>query len=279
MTIGIVALDSVAQPEDFLHAEKIAQSRFDFVRASDWDCDSCSAGTIRMSAARRRRSHQSSRPPKSCADKKPASRISRDARRHDFIEIARRIFAAPRVVIPIDDRNARLFLARDENRTVIAAPWFVCRNQMKGEPTCVKPIENCARFCFMRAVANVDIDRFRFQQRFHHCAQRRQNAIEAIRETDSLAARPRKPCRRVRFPFRRHPIAAVVLAFASASSILVRPRSSSRRCCEASSGGNSRRRRFRVLDKMRRRRFQFPPAIPFEIGRSRRYAAAGCAIP
>ena len=72
-------------------------------------------------------------------DRQP--RFLSDARRDHFIEIARRILAAPGVVIPIDDRQPRLLLARQENRAVIAAPRFVCRNAMKGEPARMQALQ------------------------------------------------------------------------------------------------------------------------------------------
>ena len=45
-----------------------------------------------------------------------------------------------------------------------------------------KPFKNCARFRFVRAIADIDVDRLRLEQRLHHRAQRRQDAIEGIRE-------------------------------------------------------------------------------------------------
>src|SRR5437763_756366 len=40
------------------------------------------------------------------------------ARRHDFIEIERRIFISPCIVIPIDDREFWIDIARQKNRAV-----------------------------------------------------------------------------------------------------------------------------------------------------------------
>ena len=73
--------------------------------------------------------------------------------------------------------------------------------------SCGNSIEHRARFRFMRAVADVDADRLRLDQRRDHLAERRHHAIVRIRETDPFAARPRKPGSGVRFPFRRHAVA------------------------------------------------------------------------
>src|SRR5205807_50435 len=55
------------------------------------------------------------------------------ARRHDFIEIERRIFISPCVVIPIDDREFWIDIARQKNRAVIAAPGLVRRDFVIGD--------------------------------------------------------------------------------------------------------------------------------------------------
>src|ERR1700737_2002592 len=65
----------------------------------------------------------------------------------------------------------------------------------------------------MRAVANVDADSLRLDERSNQDAQRGQNAIEGAGKTDSLASRPRKPGRGVRFPFRRHAEAQLCWSF------------------------------------------------------------------
>jgi hypothetical protein len=119
-----------------------------------------------------------------------------DTRWNDFIEIEWRIFVSPRIVIPVnDDEWSRRALAPDsvprlgdepdptliaceKNRSVIATPWFIRWNAMKGDPFHRQPTQNRPRFCFMRAVANIDADLLRFDERLDHCAQCGQNAIE-----------------------------------------------------------------------------------------------------
>ena len=98
--------------------------------------------------------------------------------RHDFIEIARRILAAPGIVIPVDNRDARIGIAREKNRTVIATPWLVCRNLIKRDAFHRQPTQNCARLCFMRVVADVDANLLGFDESLCHRAQSGQNAIE-----------------------------------------------------------------------------------------------------
>src|SRR5881392_2701719 len=58
----------------------------------------------------------------------------------------------------------------------------------------------------MRAVADVDTDLLGFDERFDHCAQSRQNAIERIREANSFPPGPGEPGSSVRFPFRWHAV-------------------------------------------------------------------------
>ena len=90
---------------------------------------------------------------------------------------------------------------------MVAAPWLVGGDVIKDDPFHGQSAQNQPRFCFMRAVANVDADLLGIDQCFDHCAQRRQNVIERLRKTNPVASRPREPCSRVRFPFRRHAIA------------------------------------------------------------------------
>ena len=53
---------------------------------------------------------------------------------------------------------------------------------MKGEPVERQAFQHLARFRFVRAVADIDADRLGRQKRFHHSPERRQHAIERIRE-------------------------------------------------------------------------------------------------
>ena len=87
---------------------------------------------------------------------------------------------------------------------MIAAPRFVGRDAVKGEALAGQSIENLARLRFMRAVADVDANRLGAEERFHHAAKGGHHAIECAGKTDPFAARPRKPGRGVRFPFRGH---------------------------------------------------------------------------
>src|SRR2546423_4616566 len=161
-----------------------------------------------------------------------------DPRRHDLVEIARRIFATPGIVIPIDNRQPsrrRGIVARQKDRAVIAAPRFVRRNPIKRKALLRQSFQNLARFGFVSAIADVDADWLGIQQRFDHSPQRRQNAIECARKTDPFPARPGKPGGRVRLPFRRHAVAERRRFFFGLSH--TRPIRATR--CVASSGGNS----------------------------------------
>ena len=51
-----------------------------------------------------------------------------DPGRNDLIEVKGRVFAAPGIVIPIDNGQLRITIAFDKDRAVIAAPRFVGRD-------------------------------------------------------------------------------------------------------------------------------------------------------
>src|SRR4030095_13762006 len=102
---------------------------------------------------------------------------------------------------------------------MIAAPRFVRRNAVKGDPRVIKVTQHFHRLCFVRAVANIDADSFRFRtlhgesstglaidQRRDQRTQRRHHPVERSRETDPLPPRPRQPCRFIPLPFSWHPV-------------------------------------------------------------------------
>ena len=102
---------------------------------------------------------------------------------------------------------------------MIAAPRFVRRNPVKCDPRVIKVTQHFHRLCFVRAVANIDADSFRFRilhgesstglaidQRRDQRTQRRHHPVERSRETDPLPPRPRQPCRFMPLPFSRHPV-------------------------------------------------------------------------
>src|SRR5438477_10295640 len=90
------------------------------------------------------------------------------AGRHDFIEITRRILAAPGVVIPIDNRETRIGIAREKNRPVIAAPRLICWNPIKRDAVHRESAQRCAPFGFMCAVANIYANPLRLDEGYHH---------------------------------------------------------------------------------------------------------------
>ena len=103
--------------------------------------------------------------------------------------------------------NARLFLARHENRSVITAPWLVRRNEMKGEPIRIEAIESGARLCFVRTVATLMLTCSDSSSASTIARSAGTTRSKESGKADSLASRPGKPGRGVRFPFRRHAIA------------------------------------------------------------------------
>src|ERR1700724_1425276 len=102
-----------------------------------------------------------------------------DAGRHNFVEIKRRIFVSPGVVIPVDDRQLWIDIAGQKNWAVIAAPRLVGRDLIISDAFLMRQrVEYRARFRFVRTVNNVNPDWFRFSQSTDHFEQSRQHAIE-----------------------------------------------------------------------------------------------------
>jgi len=80
---------------------------------------------------------------------------------------------------------------------MIATPRLVRRDFVIGDELLWQRIENCARFSFVRAVANIDTNVFRVRaglallgEGLDHCSQRRQDAIERFWKTNSFPPRP-----------------------------------------------------------------------------------------
>ena len=207
MPVGVVALDAVAQPENFAHAKIIAQPLLNLLprklRIAIWIEQTSFGGEQRACAVHLDRA----------AFQYHVRIINRQtqrlchARRDDLIEIARRILAAPGIVIPIDHRQSRILGAGQKNRPVITAPRLVGRDHVKGQSCSPGRSSSAARASASCApLQTLMIDRLRLEQRCHHRAESRHHAIVGIGKTDSLPARPGKPGGGVRFPFRRHAV-------------------------------------------------------------------------
>ena len=206
VTVCIIALDPVAEPKDFRDAKIIAQPLLD-LRAPE------SGVSIRIQKAGFGSEQRARAIDVYGTPFQDHARIKHwhvenlaNPSGNDLVEITGRVFAAPRVVIPIDDCQARVFGARQKNRTVIPAPRFVCRNVMKGEPVEPQTGQHVERFGFVGTIADIDANRLGEQQRRDHSPQCRQHPIKSVRKTDSLAPGPRKPGRGMRLPFRGHPV-------------------------------------------------------------------------
>ena len=179
MAVGVVALNAIAEPENLAHPEKVAQPLFNFGARAVWIAvlikKARFAGEERACAVHFDRAAFQNHP----RIKNRGFQDLGHARRHDFIEIERRIFISPCVVIPIDDREFWIDIARQKSRAVIAAPGLVRRDFVIGDALLMRElIEDRARFSFMRAVANINANGFRVDKGPDHFAQCRQHAIE-----------------------------------------------------------------------------------------------------
>ena len=84
----------------------------------------------------------------------------------------------PLAALRLGNGSRPTLIACEKNRSVVTAPRLIRGNAIKDDPFHGQPAQNRLRFCFMRPIANIDADLLRFDQRFDHCAQGRQNAIE-----------------------------------------------------------------------------------------------------
>jgi hypothetical protein len=121
--VGVVADDPLAEPEDLLHAEIIAQVRFDLrtvhfrvaVRVEQAGLRGQQRpGAVHLDGTalqdHRRR------------EEREVEQL-RDVLRHFVVQVAGWIFSAPRVVAPIDHGEA--LRVAHEDGPVVAAPWLV----------------------------------------------------------------------------------------------------------------------------------------------------------
>ncbi len=178
VAIGIIAGDAVAEPENFAYAEKIPEALLDFIatqlRIAIWIQETrfgskqCAPAVYLDRAAFQYHAWIKNRQIEKLGD----------ACGHNFIEIEGRILATPGVVIPIDNRETRIIIARQENRPVVPAPRFVRWNPIKRDAFHRESPQRCARLGFVRHVANVDANWLRFDKPFDHRPQSRQNTIE-----------------------------------------------------------------------------------------------------
>src|SRR5205807_2857453 len=123
--VGVVDFDSITQPKNLAHAEKIAQPLFNFGARAVWIA-------VHIKKARYASEERACAVHFDRAAFQNHLRIkNRDlqdlghARRNDFIQIERRIFISPRIVIPVNDREFWIDIARQKNRTMIAAPGLI----------------------------------------------------------------------------------------------------------------------------------------------------------
>ena len=133
MAVGVVAGNSLSQPENVRHAEIIAQVLFDLP-----------LGQVRIAiGVQQTRLGREQRP---VAVHVNRAAFQNDPRREEgelpqirdvlgdgIVEVERRVFAAPRVVAPVNDRPLvdAVVVAHQKNGAVIAAPRLVSGEMME----------------------------------------------------------------------------------------------------------------------------------------------------
>jgi hypothetical protein len=160
MTVSIVAFDSVAQPDNSRDPEVISQRLFDF-----------RLRTVGVSI----RIEETRRCCEQCALSVHIDRptlqyqlgiIDRQFKllcylcRYYLIQIIGRIFAAPRIVIPVDDCHSRLFIALNENGPVISAPRLIGWNLEKFDMRYVNVLEEEPDTVFVVMIRHINSDFF-----------------------------------------------------------------------------------------------------------------------
>ena len=112
MAIGVVAFDPSAEPENLPHPQIIAQSLFNLIalqiRITIFVEETRFTREQRARAVHFNRAAFQNHP----RVKNRNIQDFADTGRHNFIEVAGRIFPAPGVVIPIHDGKARLLISR-----------------------------------------------------------------------------------------------------------------------------------------------------------------------
>ena len=122
---------------------------------------------------------------------------------HDLVQVKGRVFAAPCIVIPIDDGESRFLITFDENRSVITAPRFIGWDVEKFDVTDVDILQEITDLLFVIMIGHVDSHWFGLPERVNHLGENRHHVVVGVRKTDSFTTRPGEPGRFVRVPTRR----------------------------------------------------------------------------
>ena len=208
MSVRVVPLDAISQPEDLPDAEVVAQSLLDLLTGH-------SGIAVRIEQAGG-----------SCQEAPCPVRIDRATlqdegrlkERHPemtgnpcgnhIISIIGRVFAAPRVVPEIIHSESGRSGTFHKNRPMITAPRLVGGIVMELDPLHGRGLgEKPPQLSFLFGRRDIDPQDFRFGDHCRHFHQGRHDTIIAVREALTVPVGPGDPGSLVRFPLRGHGIA------------------------------------------------------------------------
>ena len=205
VAVGVVADNAFAEPEDLFHTKVIAQVVFDFllgeVRVAILIEQARLGGEQRAFAVY----FDGAALEDHGRGEKAHSEKLGDMLGYIVVEIARWIFAAPRVVAPIDDRH--FLVVADEDRSVIAAPRLVGGEGVEMDARVDRGFgffERGADVFFVVGGEDVDVDLFAFGEEFGEMGPKRGDGLERVGKADALGARPGEPGGVVARPFGGH---------------------------------------------------------------------------
>jgi len=204
VTIGIIAGDAVAEPEDVGDAEIIAKILLD-LRLGE------------LGIAIRVQQNRGGGQERACAIGVDGAALQHDARTEDIeteqlgdplgdgiVIVVKPVLVAVGVVTPVDD--GEIVAAGDEDGAVIAAPGFIGRDAMIEDVRLVFT-DGAAGDGFDGVVADINMDRLVRGEGADDLAECGKNLVVAIRETDAIGPGPTEPRGRVGSPFGGHAVA------------------------------------------------------------------------
>ena len=208
MSIRVIPLDAVSQPEDLPDAEVVAESLLDLFTGHCWI-----AIRIEQTGGGRQ---EGSCPV--CIDRatlKDESRFKEhhpemtgDPCRDNIIGIIGWVFAAPRIVPEIVHGESRESGAFYKNRTMITAPRLVGGIVMKLYPLHGGGLgKKPPHLSFLLGRRDIDPQDFRLGDDCRHFHQGRNDTVIAAWKALANPMRPRDPSRLVRLPLGRHGVA------------------------------------------------------------------------
>src|SRR6478672_3983557 len=109
---------------------------------------------------------------------------------HDLVQVKGRVFAAPCIVVPIDDGESRFLITFDENRPVITAPGFIGWDVKKFDVTGIDVLQEISDLLFVIMIDHVDSHWFGSPERVNHLGEDWHHVVVSVRKTDSVTTRP-----------------------------------------------------------------------------------------